>query len=457
MKTRPAARAARITSITLAVAGACGVAHAATVNVDSVLLGRLGPKLTGIYQANMHTGLPAGTTAKVALKGSLVSQGVDFTLPSAIPKSPKILQQQTLSNCNDLPGSQHVGVSKNTTQTESWSSTDTVSAEVSVTVSYDSPIGVGLAGTATAGYSKEWNKGGEKSQTLTWESGADIPVNPGKQVTVQFVVDEANLDIPYHADFVASGATDVSFVEPAKPSQANVSWGAKSRNSVAGGQEENLKTLYICRTYYQNGYHAGKVTQSGTCNIGYGGKEVTTSSFQYLNANSAEIVWVQSLGNRAISAGTESGGERYVCRVKAHGGTHPGKVVGSTCNYGYGGKELRSSTYEALNTKAPTPAQSRTFRVNLEDYLSAAERTIRLNGVYKGVTAVQGDFRVATPQTLQCAAQIVATSAQAAGAPRAASAVATAAPDLRTASPLPPTAALGKPVKPKVVKGKAGG
>lgn len=476
MRTELRAGASRRTGLSLAVAAACmcaAGARAENIDVNNVIKGRLAGKMAAIYQAKVGKPMPANATSAVSFKGSIVHQGINFTMPNTIPQAPKILQQNTLSNCNDRESSQHVTVNKTTTQTESWSTTDTVSAEVSVTVSYDSPIGVGVEGSATAGYSKEWNKGGEKSEALTWETGAEVPVGPGKQVKVQFVVDEQKLDIPYRVDFVASGATYITFTDPAQGSNANVTWtSSKSANAVAGGKESNGTQLYICRGSYKGGVHAGKVV-AGYCNIGYGGKEEKLSSYQWLSADASGIEWVNNVGTRAISAGTENGQERYVCRVSAHGGVHPGKVVSGKCNYGYGGKEEISGTFQALNTKAAAGAQTHPVQVNLEDYLSSAERTITLRGVYRGVAAVQGDFRVDTPKTLECAAQLQIASARAVQAPPG-TAAATAAPrsaaaaravpppvqaasaqEIQASAVLPKSASISKQaVKPKPARGK---
>lgn len=41
----------------------------------------------------------------------------------------------------------------------------------------------------------------------------------------------------------------------------------------------------------------------------------------------------------ANTYGWEPGRQLYVCKAEAHGGMHPGKVVGEGCNIGYGGRE----------------------------------------------------------------------------------------------------------------------
>ena len=58
----------------------------------------------------------------------------------------------------------------------------------------------------------------------------------------------------------------------------------------------------------------------------------------------------QPLPPDAVRGGRESSDSTsyYVCRVEYSGGVHPGKVVGKSCNIGYGGKEIVLPRYEVL-------------------------------------------------------------------------------------------------------------
>lgn len=65
-----------------------------------------------------------------------------------------------------------------------------------------------------------------------------------------------------------------------------VSWVSASNGyvpsgAIPGGYESNGSTLYICRTFYNNGLHPGKVVGSN-CNIGWGGQEVVSPQYQVL-------------------------------------------------------------------------------------------------------------------------------------------------------------------------------
>lgn len=50
----------------------------------------------------------------------------------------------------------------------------------------------------------------------------------------------------------------------------------------------------------------------------------------------------------AIIGGNESGRTLPVCRARYSNGVHPGKVVGTNCNFSYGGKEVLAPQYDVL-------------------------------------------------------------------------------------------------------------
>ncbi len=116
------------------------------------------------------------------------------------------------------------------------------------------------------------------------------------------------------------------------------------RAALVGG-DEGGRPLYVCRAPYAGGLHPGKVV-SGSCNIGYGGKEVGLDRFEV--ALDARGRWVPA--DRGLDAAVVGGreGDRplLLCRAPFQGGTHPGKVVGARCNFGYGGKEVISGQYD---------------------------------------------------------------------------------------------------------------
>jgi len=119
--------------------------------------------------------------------------------------------------------------------------------------------------------------------------------------------------------------------------------------AVSGGSERG-RALYICRAYYRNGTHPGKIV-GRSCNIGWGGKEVQLSSYEAMVAvGGARVSWASARNGRmpdgAVRGGGEGGRTLYICRARYSGGIHPGKVVGGRCNIGWGGKEIALSSYE---------------------------------------------------------------------------------------------------------------
>ena len=127
-------------------------------------------------------------------------------------------------------------------------------------------------------------------------------------------------------------------------------------NGAVSGGSENGAALYICSGDYKDGHHPGKVVGTN-CNIGYGGSEILLSSFDVLvNQGSSDgLAWEPShngyVPRGAVSGGKENDTTLYICRVSHGGGTHPGKLVGESCNIGYGGSEVSHSDYEILIKK----------------------------------------------------------------------------------------------------------
>ncbi len=120
--------------------------------------------------------------------------------------------------------------------------------------------------------------------------------------------------------------------------------------AVQGGTEANGQPLFICRAPYQGGNHLGKVV-AGRCNIGYAGAEVGVAQFEVLVGPAGRWVGASNgyVPPGAMVGGNESNGQPlYICRAGYRGGTHVGKVVGNSCNFGFGGAEIAVPQYEVL-------------------------------------------------------------------------------------------------------------
>jgi len=144
--------------------------------------------------------------------------------------------------------------------------------------------------------------------------------------------------------------------QPPQQPTAALNWvaatgGQVPAGTVTGGQEPG-RTLYICRANFEGGVHPGKLVGSN-CNIGYGGREVEVRSYETLvQQGVVPLRWVAATGGQvpagAVTGGQEPGRTLYICRANFEGGVHPGKLVGSNCNIGYGGREVEVRNYEVL-------------------------------------------------------------------------------------------------------------
>lgn len=123
-------------------------------------------------------------------------------------------------------------------------------------------------------------------------------------------------------------------------------------HAVEGGRENNPpRNLYICRASFQGGVHPGKIV-AGDCNISWGGNEIRAQNYQILISHIRHYAWSSAsygaIPVNALPGGVENGRILYICQANWQGGVHPGKVVGNSCNFGYGGKEISSPFYNVL-------------------------------------------------------------------------------------------------------------
>ena len=119
---------------------------------------------------------------------------------------------------------------------------------------------------------------------------------------------------------------------------------------IGGGQNHPDATLYVCRANYHGGVHPGKYL-SGNCNISWGGREVSMQHYEML-VSQTPLSWVRSsngaIPHHAVPGGQEHHRTLYICQADYQNGVHIGKVVGNTCNFGWGGREEASPYYNVL-------------------------------------------------------------------------------------------------------------
>lgn len=139
-------------------------------------------------------------------------------------------------------------------------------------------------------------------------------------------------------------------------------WVPGSNGQVNGftlyGGFENGKNLFLCAGFLNGTYHPGKIV-GNNCNFGYGGREIEANSYYTLQVSQASLQrysWHKASnggiprlnGYVPIEVGREGNRILYVCRAPYNGGVHPGKIVGSNCNFGWGGQEITVPNYEVL-------------------------------------------------------------------------------------------------------------
>lgn len=92
--------------------------------------------------------------------------------------------------------------------------------------------------------------------------------------------------------------------------------------------------------------------------------EGTNVDFEIQPKRAQPLQWVAYNGAmpaNAVSGGFENGSDLIVCRAFYNGANHPGKVVGTACNIGWGGKEIVSPKFEVLLNDGQIPLQWVTY------------------------------------------------------------------------------------------------
>ncbi|MCC5816335.1 MAG: DUF3421 domain-containing protein [Leptospira sp.] len=124
------------------------------------------------------------------------------------------------------------------------------------------------------------------------------------------------------------------------------------------GGTENGKNLFLCAGFKAGTYHPGKIVGQ-SCNFGWGGREIVEPSYftlqvtqqsvkRYSWHNTGNGILPDIPGSFPILVGVEGNRKLYVCRANYRGGIHPGKIVGNTCNFGWGGTEVTIPNYQIL-------------------------------------------------------------------------------------------------------------
>jgi hypothetical protein len=115
----------------------------------------------------------------------------------------------------------------------------------------------------------------------------------------------------------------------------------------------NGKPMNICRMPMPNKeVHFGKAW-NGNCYVGFGGKELKAPIAKAEVLVVGNTSWVAvadgKLPETTYQAGTSAGKPMNICRTKVPSGEmHAGKLWNGNCYVGFGGKEIKSTTFEVM-------------------------------------------------------------------------------------------------------------
>jgi hypothetical protein len=145
------------------------------------------------------------------------------------------------------------------------------------------------------------------------------------------------------------------------PALADASWadfdGTIPGDAISGGWE-NDHALPVCRVEIDGQMHPGKVHMF-MCHFAFDGAEYLSDEFAILTKTESDAeVWSALAitdGDDVVRSGENKDQALHfpVCRAPWKGGLHPGKLAGSKCHFGYGGRELVADEYEVLTLVAP--------------------------------------------------------------------------------------------------------
>lgn len=350
MKHLVSPRARLLVAATLAAVGSTCALAQSTVNPTAVVLQRL--KATSANKTSDGYVLQS-----IKLKGDINTDGIKFTLPSVVPEKPLVLMQQRVANCNDREVLGRSTVNKTTENSETFSKSTTLGGETTVSVSYESPIGLGGSASQSFNYSSTNTQEKTYTESVGWDQGIDVPVGPKQALTVQFVVSEQKLDgIPWSTNAIVAGAVEMNY----KKSPGNVQ---------------------VCLHQHS----------------GYGGKKKCWNTSGTLNvARFKDVSWDGGGGNiNDEVTGVSITGSAKVTLYEHHDfGGWSAEYTGSNSNVG----GSRNDKFSSI--KIESLGGTKTVTESLEKYLNDQQRRIALSGKYNGVNGVQGDFRAGSPVAL---------------------------------------------------------
>lgn len=156
---------------------------------------------------------PLDCLVKIKLKNPAQQGQIKFDPPPKGKLAPKVAQMMNVMNCDPTKDqTNHLTVRAESQNTETFAVETTLGGETSVSLSYQSPLGVGGSATQSFNYSTTNTKETSKTDTLGWEQSVDVIVGPLQKKSVQFVIWYQNLKkLPWSADVTPKGQAELMF------------------------------------------------------------------------------------------------------------------------------------------------------------------------------------------------------------------------------------------------------
>ena len=351
-----------------------------------------------IYQDLFGRQMPAGTALTgLNFRGELTTLGINYMMPGGgLPDVPTVGDQQSVENCGFEGVDSRIDLGAEVSNSATWSKEDSLSksfeTSVEMTVSYESPFGLSASATAGLSYTETGttttSQSKTKSKSRNYNLAKTITTQPGTMTKAQLVYSEKDANgIPYSARFGCSGKTFVTFTgtRHATPNNevlvgfAGKCLDAKGETTDRGG----AVTIYPCH---------GRDNQRWTYNAstreikGIGGNCIDAEGDH--NDNGTRIIMWTCNGGTNQKWTFESNGEIKGSRGKC---IDVARFDSSDSAYTHLW-DCKATSNQIWRTAPPTVTGS----IDIERYLSAAERAIAVKGVFDGVyTSNASSFRVA--------------------------------------------------------------
>jgi hypothetical protein len=414
-KSRKPKRSSHFNAGLCVLAGFAATAAAAdTIDLGAEMTKRLrdAGKLDAIYKAaRPGQSMPANMPATVIFEGAIRGKGLSVVAPPPI-SNPLVLQQNEIVNCGTTVVDETLEINSTTTNSTTFENTDQVSTENSFEVSLEVSYKIGDLGskvTAKDGWKKTkltmHKEGGSKSHALAWKNQPKITVPPQQMAVAQFVINEETLSrVPYTANYILEGDARVVFNAGAE----GFRWVARAGNSLpaqalvfkAGG-----RNLYACRVVLGDKYAVGASEGPGSpCRYGSFGQQMLM--FGYAGATNETYEWLVGNQGALDAAMAAPGSPRAFDAGKGvqlcygnfkNNQAAPGTVQsdGSCAAVIPAGLPMGESvgTRDFRIVLDPTQGGVES-RIKLDSYLTEAQRTIDIRGVFSGVQSVDGHVRV---------------------------------------------------------------